>query len=1077
MADSTDLAEEADLPEGGPDGSGAVAPPRRRALRMIGATTGVVLVVALAGTWLARERIADNLISGQLRQMGLPATYRIKSIGARSEVLRDVVIGDPAHPDMTIEQIDVTLAYQLGTVGVESIKLVGPRVYGRYHNGRLSFGALDKVLFEGKPTAPFRLPDLDVTVVDGRGRIDTDFGRVGLTAAGAGRLRDGFSGSMAAAAPRLIAAGCDVRDTNAVGRIGVVGERLRFTGPVRLDALRCAGLGMEQATLDLDATGDKDFGGVTTKAKLRSGAIAAGNAGVESLALDGDVAYRGGALSGRVAGNAGGVHAPGVSVALLGLDGLVRARDGFRRVEFRGEIDGQGLRRGEAFDRALANAQTGAAGTLLAPMMAQVRAALGREERGSGLNGELSWRQAPGAWSLVMPQATLRGGSGQVLLALSKFQMAGGDAKATPHLAGSFSTGGVGLPKITGRMERAAAGGALFRLAMAEYRAGGGALAVPDLLVAQVPDGSIGFSGMARLSGAIPGGSVTNLMLPVHGALGSRGELALYRRCITPRFDMLRLGEMVLDGRSVTVCPPGGGTIVRQGAGGLHVAAGLTALALTGRFGATPMRVQTGAVGFAWPGVLSAKAVDVALGPPDNAARFRLSDLTAKLGGEFAGTFDGVEARLAAVPLDVTNAAGSWRYAGQKLALSGVHFDLTDRMNPARFEKLVARDASLSLFNSRIEAEALLRAPESDRAVARAAVRHDLGSGVGHADLAVDGLKFDKVLQPDALTRLALGVVANVDGTVRGAGKIDWTERGVTSTGRFGTEGMDLAAAFGPVKKLSGTLEFTDLLNMVTAPNQTFRVASVNPGIEVNDGVVELSLLPQQVLKLEKASWPFLGGMLSLEPTELRMGIAEPRHYTLTIVGLDAAKFVERMQLGNLSATGTFDGQLPLVFDANGGRIVGGNLLSRAPGGNVSYVGALTYKDLSPMANFAFEALRSLDYRTMTIGIRGDLEGEVVTNVKFDGVKQGTGTKRNFVTRQIGNLPIQFNVNIRAPFYQLITSVKAMYDPAFIKDPRTLGLVDDKGRPVRRYSNGVRPEGTPVIVLPTIQPPESGNRP
>ena len=83
----------------------------------------------------------------------------------------------------------------------------------------------------------------------------------------------------------------------------------------------------------------------------------------------------------------------------------------------------------------------------------------------------------------------------------------------------------------------------------------------------------------------------------------------------------------------------------------------------------------------------------------------------------------------------------------------------------------------------------------------------------------------------------------------------------------------------------------------------------------------------------------------------------------LVIEGLNAARFVERMDLANISATGTFDGAMPLVFDENGGRIEGGSLMSRPPGGNVSYVGALTYKDLSTMANFAFDALNSIDYR------------------------------------------------------------------------------------------------------------------
>jgi hypothetical protein len=110
----------------------------------------------------------------------------------------------------------------------------------------------------------------------------------------------------------------------------------------------------------------------------------------------------------------------------------------------------------------------------------------------------------------------------------------------------------------------------------------------------------------------------------------------------------------------------------------------------------------------------------------------------------------------------------------------------------------------------------------------------------------------------------------------------------------------------------------------------------------------------------------------------------------------------------------------------------------------------------------------------------GALEGEIVTRVRFDGVKQGAGAKRNILTRAVAGLPIQFNINIRAPFYRLITSVKAMYDPAFIEDPRTLGLVDKDGRPLRGTVNGVRGAGQPVIVLPTaapsgsVQPPVSG---
>jgi hypothetical protein len=198
------------------------------------------------------------------------------------------------------------------------------------------------------------------------------------------------------------------------------------------------------------------------------------------------------------------------------------------------------------------------------------------------------------------------------------------------------------------------------------------------------------------------------------------------------------------------------------------------------------------------------------------------------------------------------------------------------------------------------------------------------------------------------------------------------------------------------------------------------------------------------------------------------------RTYTLRLEGANAARFISQLELGNLAATGVFDGTLPLVFDENGGRIEGGMLRSRPPGGNVSYVGELSYKDMGTMANFAFQSLRSIDYRKMEIGMDGALDGEIVTRLRFDGVRQGAGAKRSIVTRSLAGLPIQFNVNIRAPFQRLVSSFKALYDPAYIRDPRELGLIGQDGRPPP--APAPRPTPLPNNV-PSIQPPVSREEP
>lgn len=115
------------------------------------------------------------------------------------------------------------------------------------------------------------------------------------------------------------------------------------------------------------------------------------------------------------------------------------------------------------------------------------------------------------------------------------------------------------------------------------------------------------------------------------------------------------------------------------------------------------------------------------------------------------------------------------------------------------------------------------------------------------------------------------------------------------------------------------------------------------------------------------------------------------------------------------------------------------------------------------MGNFAFQSLRSLDFQRMQVGMDGELDGEIVTRVRIDGVTQGVGAKRNYFTRQIGKLPVRFNINVRAPFQRLLHSFRSLYDPTYVTDPRELGLIDKGGRPITEPLQ-------PAPTLPDVQP-------
>ena len=162
------------------------------------------------------------------------------------------------------------------------------------------------------------------------------------------------------------------------------------------------------------------------------------------------------------------------------------------------------------------------------------------------------------------------------------------------------------------------------------------------------------------------------------------------------------------------------------------------------------------------------------------------------------------------------------------------------------------------------------------------------------------------------------------------------------------------------------------------------------------------------------------------------------------VIGVDAEKLLAGYDFQNLRVTGVFDGVLPMVFNQDGGRIVGGALVSRPGGGEVSYLGELAYKDMGVFANYAFNALRSIRYSTLTIGVGGDLGGEIVTDISFTGLQQGTLAKRNFITRQLARIPIKFNVSVTAEFLKLIGSIRGLYDANYAADRDLQYLLEEQ---------------------------------
>lgn len=210
---------------------------------------------------------------------------------------------------------------------------------------------------------------------------------------------------------------------------------------------------------------------------------------------------------------------------------------------------------------------------------------------------------------------------------------------------------GGGLPTVDAQLGRDA-GGALTGIArIAPYAVPGAALTVTPVRFTFAPDGSGQASTQAIVSGPLAGGRVERLTVPL-AARWSRRGVTLNPGCTPVSLERLVLSSLRLDPARLTLCPTGA-ALVEVAGGRLSGGARVSATALHGAIGRTPLRVTTGGAtlrlndqGFAL------RDVDATLGPAARATRLSAGSIDGRLTtGGVVGRFTGLGGQIANVPL------------------------------------------------------------------------------------------------------------------------------------------------------------------------------------------------------------------------------------------------------------------------------------------------------------------------------------------------------------------------------------------------------------------------------------------
>ncbi|HEU4704816.1 MAG TPA: YdbH domain-containing protein [Sphingomicrobium sp.] len=1010
----------------------------RRAFMAIGIGLLILLLVGLAVLWIARRPIATGFLEREFERRGVEASYRLDRVGLRTQQVSNLVIGDPRRPDLTARfaQIQTRIQWN-GSVEVFRVVARGVRLRGQLVKGRVSWGQIDKLL--PPPTdKPFQLPDFVLDVADSSISLATPFGPLGIALQGAGNLSGGFKGRMAASSRRLVPGQCQIIGLKANVAVEVEARRPHVAGPLQVARLVCPKSRFEivQPRFDIDSRFNEAFTRYDGKGRMAIPTLVAGENGL--AAFVGDLSFRGNpqATYGSVRLAAQRSRLATIYADRTRLAG--RYRLGITGGTF--VIVGDYAANSASLDPSMLASVTGplaaAAKTPIGPVATAIGDAIGRTTRNFDAAGEIRMVNFPGGGAARIETAEIASASG------ARVRVSGGDGvtyywpTGRMRIDGLIETSGGGLPSGRVAIRQPRGGAPMSGVAeFAPYTAKGSRLALAPIRFAAGRDGSTQIGTVALLDGPFPDGRVKALRVPISGRLGAGGSFAFGTGCAVVSFAALQTGSLQLGPTRLPGCPIGGAVISKAPGGEARIGARFDGPVLAGRLGNSPLRLV--ADGGRIEGKrFNVSALALRLGRPTSPIVFDARKVSGTFAGKgLGGTFSGARSTIGNVPLAMSDIAGRWRVYKGDLTIDGGMM-VADRSPAPRFYPLRSDDVRFTLADDFVRAAGSLKHPASGTRVADVAVEHRLSSGAGHALLDVPGIRFGEGLQPEELTRLTEGVVALVQGTVTGKGRIDWSSEGkVTSSGEFSTAGMDLAAPFGPVTGLTTTVRFVDLLGLETAPGQTATIASINPGILVENGVIRYQLLRNQLVKVERGEWPFMGGRLILRETVLNFGRPSAKRLTFEVVGLDARTFVDSLGFSGIEATGVFDGVLPMIFDESGGRIVGGRLDSRPGGGSLAYTGVVNKANLGMMANIAFDALRDLRFRSMIVRLDGELAGEFTTRLTIDGVALGqTGTQK-LIRGLLKKLPLKLNVSIRGPFRALIATAKSFRDPRTVIQP------------------------------------------
>ncbi len=307
-------------------------------------------------------------------------------------------------------------------------------------------------------------------------------------------------------------------------------------------------------------------------------------------------------------------------------------------------------------------------------------------------------------------------------------------------------------------------------------------------------------------------------------------------------------------------------------------------------------------------------------------------------------------------------------------------------------------------------------------------VRSDLAAGTGRADLRSGALRFERGgTQPRTLAPILAGQINDAAGEAEADFTFTWgPDAPVTGAGQIALRDFAFAnLATGPVTGLGTILKFDDIFTLTSAPAQKLTIGTLNPGLPIEGVEIAYSIRPADpgagiatpFLLIESARIPVASGALTLQNAVAPLAApaageaaADPNaapilRFPLVVEGVELQELLDLLEIRDWKATGAISGLLPVEIQGTRTRIVNGvvsaengilqgdpvtlDLLSSRPAGTIGPTGPRRYGFFGPRLpterELAFQGLKDFTYKKISVGINGDLTGDLTLNLNLSG--------------------------------------------------------------------------------------------